>query len=301
MYSLEDTSEGQGPDSQIAKPGPGWWTRLVGNIKRKMDERKAKKKDEPSVDRAARITARATVWMAIFTLVLAVTSGLTVLILKNQLKEMHEGGIDTHALADAASDQADAAQQFSDTVEDINGGIAAAANQLEVAANNAKASINATKEAMRLDQRAWVGVLASMPKIEAKKSITGTAVVMNSGKTFAVKTTIDSSLTFSPIKVREFKQLPPPEQVPEEERSVGLLIPNTRFETRATPHTPDGKPKEATDLDITRFAEQGWYTYIYGTVTYYDIFKRHHRTDFCWYRTGIEGDFSQCQMHNSAT
>jgi hypothetical protein len=52
--------------------------------------------------------------MAIFTGVLTILSGLTLFLL-------YEGGIDTHALAQASTDQADAAQQFSDTAEDING------------------------------------------------------------------------------------------------------------------------------------------------------------------------------------
>jgi hypothetical protein len=73
-----------------------------------------------------------------------------------QLGEMKSGGIDTHALANAASDQADAAQQFSDTAEDINGRMQDAVDQLEASANNAKASIHATQDALRLEQRAWV-------------------------------------------------------------------------------------------------------------------------------------------------
>jgi hypothetical protein len=68
---------------------------------------------EQSDDRSAvRLTAVATVWMAIFTLVLTAVNGGTLLILHEQLKEMHEGGIDTHNLAVAAGNQAKATQNL---------------------------------------------------------------------------------------------------------------------------------------------------------------------------------------------
>lgn len=55
--------------------------------------------------------------------------------MRGQLAEMKSGGIDTHALAQAARDQADAAQRFSDTAGDINRGIADAVRKLQIQAN----------------------------------------------------------------------------------------------------------------------------------------------------------------------
>ncbi|MGD1096774.1 MAG: hypothetical protein ABSB35_32875 [Bryobacteraceae bacterium] len=55
-----------------------------------------------SADKAADRTATATVWIAIFTIILALVSGFT-------LYEVIEGGTDTHALAVAAGKQAEAA------------------------------------------------------------------------------------------------------------------------------------------------------------------------------------------------
>src|SRR5260370_622371 len=75
-----------------------------------MDERAPKKQKEPPMDRAARITAKATVWIAFFTFVSVAVSVFTFLILKSQLREMHDGGIDTHNLAVAAGKQAEAAR-----------------------------------------------------------------------------------------------------------------------------------------------------------------------------------------------
>jgi hypothetical protein len=67
-----------------------------------MDERTAKKQKETPADKAARVTARATLWIAIFTLVSVAVSFFTFLILRSQLKEMHEGGVDTHTLAETS-------------------------------------------------------------------------------------------------------------------------------------------------------------------------------------------------------
>jgi hypothetical protein len=67
----------------------------VSYIKRKLEERKAKREKEPAADKAARLTAVATFWIAMFTLVLAILSGLT-------WWEIHTGGADTHNLAGVA-------------------------------------------------------------------------------------------------------------------------------------------------------------------------------------------------------
>ena len=73
----------------------------VRYIQGKLHERAAKYENETPTDKAARRTADATVLIAIFTVVLAGVSGIT-------LYEVIEGGNDTHALAMAANDQATA-------------------------------------------------------------------------------------------------------------------------------------------------------------------------------------------------
>jgi hypothetical protein len=80
------------PPRELAKWG-------IGYVKRKLEERRAKRKQESPADRAARITALATFWIAGFTLVLAVLSGLT-------WWEIRTGGTDTHDLVIVAKAQA---------------------------------------------------------------------------------------------------------------------------------------------------------------------------------------------------
>lgn len=90
--------ERQETNSPVKKPLAEWGRRIIGHVKRKMDERKARKRKETPADKAARITARATVWMAAFTFVLAIVSSWT-------LWEIHTGSADTQKLAEAAFHQ----------------------------------------------------------------------------------------------------------------------------------------------------------------------------------------------------
>jgi hypothetical protein len=96
---MENAENRQPPNPPIAQPRQGWWVRLIGYIKRKSHERKAKKKEETPADRATRRTATATVWIAVFTVVLGFVSLFT-------LYEVMEGGTDTHDLAKSADTQA---------------------------------------------------------------------------------------------------------------------------------------------------------------------------------------------------
>jgi hypothetical protein len=109
---LPDAEDGNGTDAEIEESGPppvrSIWG--VSYIKRKLQERRAKYKDEPATDKAARRTATATVWIAVFTVILAGVGAFT-------LYEVIEGGNDTHTLAEAAKAQAEAAQSQTQRME----------------------------------------------------------------------------------------------------------------------------------------------------------------------------------------
>jgi hypothetical protein len=105
------------------------------------EERRALRAQESNADRAARVTANSTWWMALFTLCLLLANIGTICLLI-------QGGVDTHALAQAsigtakaADAQAKAAQRFSDTAEGIKRGVSNAVEQLQAAAANAKDSV----------------------------------------------------------------------------------------------------------------------------------------------------------------
>ncbi len=74
---MPDTEDGKQSSAPINQSSPKWWTRFISYIKRKMHERHSKYENETAGDRAARVTTRATVWMAIFTAVLALVGVAT--------------------------------------------------------------------------------------------------------------------------------------------------------------------------------------------------------------------------------
>ena len=87
---MADTDERRDTDAPVKQFIEKWWAWLTGYVKRKMQERAAKKKQETPSDRAARITATATVWMAIFTFALVLVTVGTLVNLKIQLREMRD-------------------------------------------------------------------------------------------------------------------------------------------------------------------------------------------------------------------
>jgi len=99
---VENTEQPAHTETPVTQPRETWWLRFSRYTKRKLDERAAKRQKDTPADKAARVTASATVWIAFFTFVSVGVSVGTYLILKSQLNEMHEGGVDTHTLAQQA-------------------------------------------------------------------------------------------------------------------------------------------------------------------------------------------------------
>jgi hypothetical protein len=82
-----------------------------------------------------------------------------------QWREMHEGGIDTHALAVAAlvteksaEKSAQASRDFADSAANIGIKIGTAEQDFSRMAKNSADSIKATQDAMQVEQRPWVTV-----------------------------------------------------------------------------------------------------------------------------------------------
>jgi hypothetical protein len=161
--------------------------------------REAKRKGESPTDRAARISAKATAWMAVFTLFLALTSGGTIWILINQLREMHTGGVDTHSLANAATKteaaaekSAQASRDFADTAAKINSSLGTAVDKLNLqaealnesvgqASRLAKATEEANANASAAD-RPWFGGLIQVSGFEMGKTPGAVCTFKNSGR-----------------------------------------------------------------------------------------------------------------------
>ena len=132
--------------------------------------------EDPAV-RAARRTATATVWMAAFTVVLSVVSIGTLWILHGQLREMHDGGADTHALAIAAGNQAtwtknlagststqaertkdltDRMKEQAEETKKIADQALAQAHSAKIAADAAQSAAITAKDTLHVSERAYI-------------------------------------------------------------------------------------------------------------------------------------------------
>jgi hypothetical protein len=121
-----------------------------------------------------------TAFIALGTIVSAVAIGF-------QWHEMHEGGKDTTAIAEAAKKQAGAANSFATSAEGINTEIGTAEGDFAKMAKSSEDAINATRDTMRRDQRAWVGLLQMSGIPEKDKPYDVESILTNTGKTPAKK------------------------------------------------------------------------------------------------------------------
>jgi len=170
------------------------------------------------------------------------------------------------------------------------------ATAMELSVGAAGTALNATIAQNQLDQRAWVAVIGvTMDAPEVGKKINGSVTWMNSGKTFARKVKPLCHVAFFPElltseDVLREKAVKSPASTPV---SIGVLTPNAQYKTLIDSTQP------VNEVDKTNISGS-WYTYIWGELTYDDIFKQPHTTVFCSYRQGGTGDFLQCHFHNDA-
>jgi hypothetical protein len=176
---LEDTGDSTQPDPPIQHPHRHRWSWLIRYIKRELHKRRAKKQQESPTDRAARKTSSATIWIAVFTVVLAFVSGFT-------LYEVIEGSSDTHTLAEAAKRQAEVASYALCETQRNNLIEQRLLDANRVSADSSAAdSLEATIRNSNLDQRAWIGVDRIDGVPELNKQFIVSVTIRNTGKTFA--------------------------------------------------------------------------------------------------------------------
>jgi len=222
------------------------------------------------------------------------------------LVEIKKGGTDTHDLAVAAKTQSDKMSNMADAADKIRQAAENMVVQDQKIADNSqkaldasniqsKAVLDASIAASRNDQRAWVaqiGMGCDAP--EVGKVMKGFVTWNNSGKTFAkqVKPLVHFAFVPTPVpddttlmKYAGFAILPV--------GSIGVLAPNGQYKTPLETKAP------IDETDKERISGT-WYTYIWGEMTYEDIFGRAHNTIFCSSRQGIAGEFIQCPFHNDA-
>jgi hypothetical protein len=157
-------------------------------------------------------------------------------------------------------------------------------------------SFAATVAQFHLEQRAWVAASESMSAIEPGKPIPFAISAVNTGKTFAKKVIIKSLASFSlkELTEAELTEAPKPEAY-SKITSVAVLAPNFPAESKQS------VPVKYVDRILERLGSAG-YTYLWGEITYEDIFGQKHVTKYCGYRAAASSDvtFLQCRFHNDA-
>jgi len=281
VENAESGEKAKPPVAPSKKPN-----RFIAYVKRELQDRKAKKNKETPADRAVRVTATATIWMAIFTFVLAFVGIVTLI-------EIIEGGQDTHDLAVAAKDQAGKMKNMSDAADKIRQAAENMVIQDQRIADNAQTALDASnrhsKEALdaairqfREEQRAWVGpiALSLTGTIEAGKPIKAKVIFSNTGHTVATKMfqKLIVHTSVGPIDIGDYAQHPDEKEPSVRpfglKRSIAVLFPNQTVDLSSESGVPDAEAVLAIQNGIRL-------VYVFGNVTYEDVFNRRHESTFC--------------------
>jgi hypothetical protein len=228
-------------------------------------------------------------WVMVFLTAVIAATGVVGIIL------VIKGGSDTKKMISAAQQQACAAQQFAHTASLINGNINDAVTKLDAQAKATQDATNAARNAMQLEERAWVaetGVSIDYPQVG--KMLIGTVTWTNSGKTFAKRVKCNIYFSFTPEQFATEKSLLLASvNSKNKPRSIAVLGPGLPYPSSYDLAVP------TTDLAVRRITTD-WNTYVWGDLSYLDVFGRRHRTSFCQWRKGATETFIQCAFHNDA-
>jgi hypothetical protein len=216
--------------------------------------------EKSAADKAVERTATATVWIALFTVVLAIVGAIT-------LYEVIAGGTDTHDLAVQAKNQADAAKTLA----------LAAGTQADVA-----------NQTMQVDQRPWMNITVGRAAMIDGRPISIPARIVNSGKTPAFNVQ-----GFAVVNLLSGNAQPDFNYGsgvhPKYSFGTGTAIPNVANDQQLPvlpTYVPRSKPINpilATSEIRAGIQDGTLYIAVYGRITYADIFGTDHWINFCSY------------------
>lgn len=147
-------------------------------------------------------------------------------------------------------------------------------------------------ENSQLDQRAWVGpVEAIMPKAGEKPEPHLGVKIMNSGKTPARRLLTKISTQYLPAEA----EFAPSYKDNSVKPGVSVIQPGMRINLFSLATLGVMTPQE---IDGVRTGRN--ILYLYGLITYEDIFGRPHSTRFCLYLQSDLSGFNACSTYNDA-
>jgi hypothetical protein len=221
-----------------------------------------------------------------------------------QWREMHTGGEDTHALAEAAKTQAEKMKTMSEAADKIKEATEGMVGQekkivdssqksIEASNRQSKASLDATIAQFRDEQRAWVGAVefGRPNNLEIGKKATFNFVVSNSGKTPALHVT-QRIAAWPFAKGQEFHPVWTPITT---QSAVIVLQPGMRITISTNEQFAPN-----TETTIARLKTGEEVMYVYGEITYKDVAGRTHYSHFCAYIAPDLITGSVCTTYNDA-
>lgn len=141
-----------------------------------------------------------------------------------------------------------------------------------VAIFSAARSINLTKQTSHLEQRAWIASTGVTETKEVGQPGITTVAIKNTGRTFAKDVRIDAHRRATPRGTEPDLDMSPSSQP----RSVGIMAPDTEYGSVGI-----GKG-EIHEEDFERVKDGSVRVFVFGKITYEDVFKCPHWTKFCW-------------------
>jgi hypothetical protein len=165
----------------------------------------------------------------------------------------------------------------------------------------AQKSLDAAIDQFHLDQRAWVGLVEGSPArfkdgnasvyVKEGENTQFFFLVGNSGKTPALKTTFKITAAVLASDAPFVAKYEKPVSAP----TVGVVQPGVKFPLNTLPSRGI-----ATKEHIDALKSGKWIYYIYGIISYEDVFERKHQTSFCVYLTPSLDQMLSCGSYNSA-
>lgn len=171
----------------------------------------------------------------------------------------------------------------------------------ERAAIAAKSAADTATQSMRLEQRAWVGPAEVAPAaydenghkvyIKVGEKPRFSFMLSNSGKTPALNLTFKITNHF----YRSTETFVPYYEEPKTNTTVGTLFPGVRMklDTLETPGV-------AERAQVSALSKGEYIDYIYGEVSYEDVFGQPHKTSFCTYVDKTLTQLFSCATYNHA-
>ena len=245
---------------------------------------------------------RSDLWMISLTAAIVVLTGMNVWVF---YRESEGSARDIKELTTKAGDMVTAVSQslvedrttIKAILKENHEALAASEGQIDSSlresANQGRAGLQAATAQMRLDQRAWIGFVADNVAVVNGNKLTQAIVVTNSGKTPAFNVKMKSEGKFIPHGT---EVTPPDYKGPVwigEGDSASTMPPGNARQIFVPPVT-------FTDDGVKQINAGTVVYYQFGYVTYEDVFRRHHRTNFCVYMIpGLSGT-TDCRKFNDA-